>query len=109
MKKIILLAVFLSWSCTAQAKGKIQDGLYKIYHKNTMGGLAMSKKVKLNGVAFEYYKNGDIKRQSWYQKNKLQGATEIYSKEKKLVEVDVYNQNTLMDVKKYDDNGKVVQ
>jgi antitoxin component YwqK of YwqJK toxin-antitoxin module len=101
MKTAILMLVLLSWTCpAAQAKGKVQDGLYKIYKGTEIQNLATAKKLKLDGVAFQYYKNGDIQRQSWYENNKLHGQTTIFSAEKKLAEVKVYDQGRLTEIVK---------
>ena len=99
MKTVVFLSIFLLWTCTAQAKGKIQNGLYKIYRGNAIWNLATSKKVALNGVAFAYYKNGDIQRQSWYENNQLHGPTKIFSADKKLIAVKVYDRGQLAEVR----------
>ena len=99
MKKVMLVLLFVfCWTCTAQAKGKIQNGLLKMYKGNVIGNLANCKKLKLDGVAFEYYLNGDIKRQSWYDKNKLQGETKYFSEQKELTEVKIFDHDKLVEV-----------
>ena len=100
MKRLVLLIIFLCSAPAAHAQGKIQDGLLKMYKGNTIGHLATSKKLKLNGVAFQYANNGNIQRQSWYEKGELQGPTKYFSPENKLVRVETYEHDKLLDVKK---------
>jgi len=100
MKRLVLLIMFLCWAPAVHAQGKVQDGLLKMYKGNTIGHLAMSKKLKLNGVAFQYGHNGDIQRQSWYKKGQLHGTTKHFSAENKLVRVETYDQDKLLEVKK---------
>jgi len=90
--------MFLSWTCTAHAHGKIQSGLWKIYQGNVIGNVVNSKKAKLDGVAFQYYGNGNIQRQSWYQDNKLQGDTKYFSKDNQLLKTHVYESDKLVEV-----------
>ena len=100
MKAMVFLMIFLGWTVTAHAQGKIQDGLCKIYKRNTITHLASLKKVELNGVAFQYFRNGVIQRQSWYEHNELTGLTKLFSPEKKLVQIKVYDHDRLLDVQK---------
>ena len=105
MKRVILFLLFIfCWSCPAHAKGKIQNGLLKIYKGNAIGNLARWKKVELNGVSFEYYLNGDIKRQSWYEKNKLHGETKYFSDKKELTEIKVFDHDKLVEVQILNNN-----
>ena len=99
MKKFIFFLLFVfCWSCPVHAKGKIQSGLLKVYKGNTIGNLANCKKLKLDGVAFEYYSNGDIKRRSWYDNNKLHGETKYFSEKKELTKIDVFDHDKLVEV-----------
>ena len=110
MRTAFLLLMFMAWNYTGHAQGEIQDGLYKIYQGNVIKNLATCKKIELNGVAFQYYKNGDIQRQSWYQNNQLHGATKIFSADNnKLVEIKVYDQGHLTGAKTYTGAGEPSQ
>ena len=106
MKKTAFLLIFLFWSCAAYAQGKIQDGLLKIYKGQVIGNLASCKKLKLDGVAFQYYTNGDIERQSWYEKNQLQGTTKYFSKENSLIKTQTYDHDRLVEVKVFNEAGQ---
>ncbi len=92
------MMIFLSFNCTAHAQGKIQSGLWKMYQGNVLGNLANSKKAKLDGVAFQYYDNGNIQRESWYKDNQLQGETKFFSKDNQLTKIHSYDQGKLVEV-----------
>ena len=109
MKKIEFLFMFLTWSISVHAQGKIQDGLVKIYQGNVIGNLVSCKKLNLDGVAFQYYENGNIERQSWYEKDKLHGLTKYFSKENGLTQVKVYDQDKLVSVQTFNDMGELVE
>ena len=99
MRTVIFFVLFVfCWSCTANAQGKIQNGLLKIYKRNVIGNLASCKKLKLDGVGFEYYPNGDIKRQSWYDKNQLHGDTKYFSQKDGLTQIKTFNHDKLVGV-----------
>jgi antitoxin component YwqK of YwqJK toxin-antitoxin module len=98
MKKVLWLLLFLGWTCSAHAQGKIENGLWKIYQGNVIGNLVSCKKLQLDGVAFQYYDNGNVKRQSWYEKNKLQGPTKYFSKDNQLIKTHVYQDDKLAEV-----------
>lgn len=99
MKTAVFLLVFLGVTCTASAQGKVQNGFYKIYKGTDIQNLATCKKFKLEGVAFQYYQNGDIQRESWYENNQLHGETKIFSDKKELLDVKLYDQGRLTSLK----------
>ncbi|MCK5581189.1 MAG: hypothetical protein KAJ18_07935 [Candidatus Omnitrophica bacterium] len=109
MKRIFLfLVIFNVFCCPVQAKGVIQDGLWKTYDKNgIISSLESYRNLKRDGVVFEYYKQGDVKKFSWYHKDVPYGTARLYYESGKIKKVATYDNGELKSIENYDEQGKL--
>lgn len=99
---LFLVSIFTLNSPSAYAQGYIADGLYLIYDSSgILGALETHKSLKRDGVVFNYYKNGDVKKLFWYKQGRPHGTAKAFAEDGSLKKKKTYRNGRLIDVKKY--------
>jgi len=82
----MILTVILAWVAPVWAAGTVVDGLYLIYQpKQAIVSLETIRGLERDGVAFEYYENGDVKQLTNYQAGKLHGSDKTFYQDGKVL------------------------
>jgi len=78
MKRIIIgFILVVMFASGAWAKGRIQDGLCKVYLRDGQDFLfmiEMQRDAKRDGAAFQFYPNGEVEKMAWYRNGILDGT-----------------------------------
>ena len=78
MKKLsIIIIAGLLFISPVFAKGEIQEGLCKVFsgeHNEHIFMVAMYDNAKRDGIAVQFYANGEVEKIAWYQNGILHGT-----------------------------------